>query len=142
MRQWMGLAAIAVVLSGCASKGLQERDVAGVSETFVVNADPMAALRRASEYVRVCHEVRAHPYGVVYAGKRSVGDRGLPNEILVHKETEPAKILERINTQPAEFANQAQVTVTVLAEGVWDTAEIAAARRSIESSTPVCRAQQ
>lgn len=115
MRLWMGLAAVAVVLSGCASKGLLEPDAKGITQSFVVDADPMAALRRASEYVRVCHEARAHPYGAVYVGKRSVGERGLPNEILVHKETESAKILERIHTQAAERANQAQVEVTVLA---------------------------
>ena len=142
MRLWMGLAAVAVVLSGCASKGLLEPDAKGITQSFVVDADPMAALRRACEYVRVCHEARAHPYGAVYVGKRSVGERGLPNEILVHKETESAKILERIHTQAAERANQAQVEVTVLGEGIWDQAEIAAARQSITSATPACRALQ
>lgn len=139
MRLWIGVAAVAVVLSGCASRGLLEPDAKGVTQTFVVNADPMAAFRRASEYVRICHEERAQPYGAVYVGKRGLGDRGLPNEVLVHKETEAAKVLERIQTSPAEMGNQATVTVIVLGEGQWDAAEIAAAKASIEKSQADCR---
>jgi hypothetical protein len=32
-----------------------------------------------------------------------------------------------------------RVTVTVLGTGVWDQAELAAARKSIQSATPACR---
>ncbi|AZY49649.1 BPTD_2524 family lipoprotein [Bordetella avium] len=140
MRLGLGVAAIAIALSGCASKGLMEPGAQGVSQEFLVNADPMAAFRRASEYVRVCHEVRAHPYQVEYGGKRVIGQRGLPHEVLVHQLGEEAKILERIQVQEAERASQARVKVIVLGGGVWDGAEIAAAKQSIESSTPVCRA--
>jgi len=34
---------------------------------------------------------------------------------------------------------KSNVTVTVLGQGRWDAAEIAAARASIQSATPVCR---
>lgn len=139
MRLYMGLAAIAVVLSGCAGKGLLEPEAQGVSEAFVVNADPIAALRRASEYVRVCHEDRDHPYGASYGAKRSLGERGLPHAVKVYKTAEPARILELIQVQEGERASQANVTVTVLAESIWDTQEIAMARQSIETATPVCR---
>lgn len=139
MRLYMGLAAMAIALAGCAGKGLLEPDAQGTSEAFVVNADPMAALRRVSEYVRICHEERVYPYGASYEAKRQLGERGLPHQVMVSKTKEPAKILEQIQVQEGERANQAQVKIIVLGEGIWDAAEIAAARESIETSTPVCR---
>jgi len=129
---------IAVVLSGCASKGLLSGDPPGATETFPVQADVQAAHRRAGEYVRVCHTERAYPYGVVYQSHQSLGEKGAPNEIRIFKQTEPAKILEIIRAQ-SDGPNTSNVTVMVLGEGQWDQAEIEAAKASIQSATPVCR---
>ncbi|AMG88388.1 BPTD_2524 family lipoprotein [Bordetella bronchiseptica] len=126
------------VLSGCASQGLLSGDTPGLSESFIVTADFQAAYRRAGEYVRVCHEQRPHPYGVVYQSSRRLGDRGAPNEVHVFKREEPTKILEIIQSQ-TETPSTARVTVRVLGDGKWDAAEIAAAKASIQSATPVCR---
>jgi hypothetical protein len=129
---------VAVALSGCASQGLMSGDAPGASETFLVQADVQAAHRRAGEYVRVCHEQRAYPYGVVYQSHQSIGEKGLPNQIRIYKQTEPAKILEIINAQ-TEGPATATVTVMVLGEGMWDEAEVQAAKQSIQTATPVCR---
>jgi len=136
----LGLAGltVAVVLSGCASKGLLSGDPPGATETFAVQADVQAAHRRAGEFVRVCHEQRAHPYGVTYLSHQNLGEKGAPNEIQVYKKTEPAKILEIIRAQ-SDGPATSNVTVLVLGEGLWDEAEIQAAKTSIQSATPVCR---
>ncbi|MBV7482453.1 BPTD_2524 family lipoprotein [Bordetella sp. BOR01] len=136
----LGLAGltVAVALSGCASKGLLSGDAPGAADTFAVQADFQAAYRRAGEYVRVCHEQRRHPYGIVYMSHHSLGQKGAPNEVQVYKKTEPAKILEIIRAQPDGPATS-QVTVQVVGEAPWDEAEIQAARASIQSATPVCR---
>ncbi|MBO9352430.1 hypothetical protein GG851_00375 [Bordetella petrii] len=136
----LGLAGlgIAVALSGCASKGLLSGDPPGATDTFPVQADFEAAYRRAGEYVRVCHEQRRHPYGVVYLSHHSLGQKGAPNEIRIYKKTEPAKILEIIRAQ-ADGLAASQVTVLVLGGAPWDEAEIQAAKASIQSATPVCR---
>lgn len=139
MRKQAGLMAVVAltVLAGCASTGLREHP--GIKETFEVNADFQASYRRASEYARVCHEQRAHPYGATYGYGRAEGEKGDPNEVIVYRTTERAKILEIIQTLPSETPGRSNVTVTVLNEGLWDSAEIAAARQSIQSATPVCR---
>jgi len=125
------------LLTGCANTGLLSKDTAP-AETFDVAADFQAAYRRAAEYVRVCHENAVHPYGVVYASQRIVGEKGAPNQILIYKATERTKILEMIQSEP-QGANASRVKVVVLGEGLWDVAEIAAAKASIQSATPVCR---
>lgn len=135
------LAAVLIIIalaSGCASKGLLSGDTPGVADTFDVAADYQAAYRRASEYVRVCYERRGHPYGVVYQSRHSLGQKGAPNEIHVYKKTEPAKVLEIFQSQ-ANGPSASRVTVRVLGEAPWDAAEVAAARTSIQSATPVCR---
>lgn len=129
---------IAVMLSGCASKGLLSGDPPGATATFPVRADFEAAYRRAGEFVRVCHEQRRHPYGVVYQSHHSLGQKGAPNEIRIYKKTEPAKILEIIRAQ-ADGPATSQVTVLVLGGAPWDAAEVEAAKASIQSATPVCR---
>ena len=136
----LGLAGLtlAVVLSGCASKGLLSSEPPGATDTFQVKADFQAAYRRTGEYVRVCHEQRRHPYGVVYQSHHSLGQKGAPNEIQVYKKTEPAKILEIIRAQP-DGPVSSQVTVLVLGDAPWDAAEVQAAKASIQSATPVCR---
>ncbi|MFJ1302423.1 BPTD_2524 family lipoprotein [Pseudomonadota bacterium AL_CKDN230030165-1A_HGKHYDSX7] len=140
MRKQAGLiAAVALtVLAGCAGTGL--RDEPGIKETFEVQADFNAAYRRAVQYVRVCHEQRAHPYGAVYVAKTAEGEKGDPNEVRMYRSTEPAKLLELIHALPSEQPGRSNVTVTVLGTGIWDRDEIAAARQSIQSATPVCRA--
>lgn len=63
---------------------------------------------------------------------------GRPDEVQVYKVGETAKILELVSAE-SDGPAKAKVTVTVLGEGRWDAAEIAAARASIQSATPVCR---
>lgn len=128
---------IAALLTACANTGVLSKNGAP-AETFDVAADFQAAYRRAAEYVRVCHEQAGHPYGVVYSSRRVLGEKGAPNQIHVYKASAPAKILELIQTEPRE-QNTARVKVSVLGEGQWDLAEIAAAKASIQSATPVCR---
>lgn len=141
MRNFRLIGALAVVgsLGGCASTGLLEQP--GVSETFSVSADYQAAYRRAGEYVRVCHETRAHRYGVVYTSHRELGVRDAPNRIQVVNRAEPAKVLEIIRSE-MDGPSASKVTVTVLGGAPWDQAEIDAARKSIQSATPVCRPEE
>ena len=100
-------------------------------ETFIVDTNSQAAFRRAGEYVRACHVNVAHPYNVAYAWKPKLGEKGAPDEVQVYKVGEQAKVLELI-TSEAESPSKAKVTITVVGEGRWDKAEIAAARASIE----------
>ncbi|WP_459614559.1 BPTD_2524 family lipoprotein [Bordetella sp. 2513F-2] len=139
IRSMLGLLAAAVAVGGCASTGLKERQ--GLSQAFDVSADYQAAYRRAGEYVRICHEERAHPYGATYASRRELGVRDAPHQIQIYKTTEPAKVLAIIQSA-ANTPSSSRVTVTVLGEGKWDQAEIDAARQSIQSATPVCRAER
>ncbi|WP_082308346.1 MULTISPECIES: BPTD_2524 family lipoprotein [unclassified Achromobacter] len=133
---WAGMAA-AVLLAGCASTGVYESDSV-LKQSFNVATNYEAAFRRAGEYVRACHQNVQHPYGAAYAWRHSEGKEGAPNEIQVYKVGEPAKVLELIATE-ADGPATSKVTVTVLNEGRWDAAEIEAARRSIQTATPVCR---
>lgn len=133
---WLGMA-FAALLVGCASKGVYESD-AVLTETFTVNTNYEAAFRRAGEYVRTCHVQVQHAYNVAYAWRHVKGEKGAPDEVQLYKVTEPAKVLELIAAETAT-PSTSKVTITVLGEGRWDAAEIAAARASIQSATPVCR---
>ncbi|OAD13614.1 BPTD_2524 family lipoprotein [Achromobacter insolitus] len=133
---WVGMA-LAALLAGCASKGVYESD-AVVTETFTVNTNYEAAFRRAGEYVRTCHVQVQHAYNVAYAWRHVKGEKGAPDEVQLYKVSEPAKVLELISAESAS-PSTSKVTVTVLGEGRWDAAEIAAAKTSIQSATPVCR---
>lgn len=88
--------------------------------------------------MRTCHVNVQHPYNVAYAWKHVIGEKGAPDEVQVYKVGETAKILELVSAE-SDGPAKAKVTVTVLGEGRWDAAEIAAARASIQSATPVCR---
>lgn len=134
---WIGIVAVAAALGGCANTGLQEEP--GISDTFSVAADYQAAYRRAIEYVRVCHEGRKHRYGTVYLSSRELGVRDAPNTLRIHKRGEPLRILEVIQSA-MDGPSSSKVTVTVLGTAPWDKDELTAARRSIETATPVCRA--
>lgn len=127
---WMVGAMLAASLGGCASTGVYEAETA-LHETFIVDTNSQAAFRRAGEYVRACHVNVAHPYNVAYAWKPKLGEKGAPDEVQVYKVGEQAKVLELI-TSEAESPSKAKVTITVVGEGRWDKAEIAAARASIE----------
>lgn len=151
--------ALAGALAGCANTGLMQTK--GLSDSFVVNTDVDSAYRRAAEYVRVCHKSRPHPYGVTYSsirdGDLAESDSGFfginldgddkkeskPKDlgrIRVFKVGEEAKILELIAAQGESVEPvTTRVTVSVLGTGLWDRAELAAARKSIQSATPVCR---
>jgi len=133
---WIGVLAVAGTLAGCANTGLSEQP--GISETFSVAADYQAAYRRAGEYLRVCHETREHRYGKVYKTTRELGIRDAPNVMKLYAVDEPLRILEVISAA-ADGPSTSKVTVRVLGEGPWDKTEIAMARRSIETATPVCR---
>lgn len=133
---WVG-ATLAALLAGCASTGVYEAE-AVKKETFNVDTSYQAAFRRAGEYVRTCHVLKPHAYGAAYAWRHTLGEKGAPDEIKVFKVGQPATVLALISAEPDGPA-KSKVTVTVLGEGVWDEAEIAAARKSIQSATPVCR---
>lgn len=155
--------ALAAGLAGCANTGLMQAK--GISDSFVVNTDADSAYRRALEYVRVCDTSRAHPYGQTYAvardndltpdegmfgigsgfsdsssTKKSPPTQSALGRIRIFKVGEEAKILELIEAKGESVEPvTSRVTVTVLGTGIWDRAELAAARKSIESATPVCR---
>lgn len=126
------------LLAGCASDGVMS-EAAAPSETFEVAANYHAAQRRAAEYLRTCYVAKSHPYGVTYQVNSAQGEKGAPNDVRLTKESEPAKVLVRIVAKESGPATSA-VTVTVLGSAGWDMAEIAAAKASIQSATPVCRA--
>ena len=112
-----GAAGPAGVLSGCASQGLLSGDTPGLSGKFHRHGGfPGGISPRRRKCVRVCHEQRPHPYGVVYQSSRRLGDRGAPNEVHVFKREEPTKILEIIQSQ-TETPSTARVTVRVLGDG-------------------------
>ncbi|WP_081627138.1 BPTD_2524 family lipoprotein [Bordetella sp. FB-8] len=154
--------ALAGGLAGCANTGLMQAK--GVSDSFVVNTDVDSAYRRALEYVRVCDTSRRHPYGQTYAitrendlspdegmfgigsgfsdtsAKKNPPTQSALGRIRIFKVGEEAKILELIQAKGESVEPvTTRVTVTVLGKGIWDQAELAAARKSIESATPVCR---
>lgn len=157
---WMVLAvAGASLLAGCASKGLMESDAKGLSDSFSVSTDYESVYRRAQQYVRVCHVQRPHRY-VEYASIRD-GDQSPDDSIFglfdtqraneqqkykdmgrirVFKVGEAAKVLELIEARGESVSPvSTRVTVSVLGTDIWDKAELAAARQSIETATPVCR---
>jgi hypothetical protein len=125
-----------LVLAGCAS-GIQPGGNFP-SQTFDVAAPYDAAYRRAAEFVRVCHIAPEHPYGVQFGDSRFLEEKTATAEVAVYKIPEPVRRLEIIRAQPKGKVDST-VTVTVLGEDVWDAAEIAAARQSIQTATPVCR---
>ncbi|KRC76497.1 hypothetical protein D3C87_475170 [compost metagenome] len=134
---WMVGVTLAALLAGCASKGVYEVESVK-KDTFSVDTNYQAAFRRAGEYVRACHVQVQHPYGVSYAWRHTIGEKGAPDEIQVFKVGEPATVLELISAE-ADGPAKSKVTVTVLGEGRWDEAEIAALRKSVQSATPECR---
>jgi len=125
-----------LVLGGCAFGGSEEAPRPTL--TFETPTEYTAAYRRAREYVRVCHEEAEFRYGVRYGSNRSLVDKTATGELKVFKIPEERRILESIRVQPAG-PRAANVTIVVDGEGKWDTQEMAAARASIESATPVCR---
>jgi hypothetical protein len=127
------------MLGGCAS-GI-EPGGNFPSETFDVSTPYDAAYRRAGEFVRVCHTAPEHRYGVVYGDHRTLDEKFATAEIVVYKVPEPTVHLEVIQAKP-KGKTDATVTVTVLGQGMWDARELAAAKQSIQSATPVCRAAQ
>lgn len=145
-------------LAGCANTGLMQAK--GISDSFVVNTDTESAYRRVLEYIRVCDTSRTHPYGQTYGIARDndpSSDEGLfglgsddakkkkPTQtalgrVRVFKVGEEAKILELFEARSESIEPvTTRVTVTVLGTGIWDQAELNAARKSIESATPSCR---
>jgi hypothetical protein len=129
-----------LTLTGCAS-GIQS-DGNYPSETFIVDAGYDAAYRRASEFVRVCHVDVEYAYGVSYGYSRSLDEKTAIGTVSLYKIPEPAKLLEIVRAKPdgpLNTSHTATVTVTVLGDGPWDAQEIAAAKKSIQSATPICR---
>lgn len=125
-----------LILGGCAS-GI-EPGGNFPSQTFDVSAPYEAAYRRAQEFVRVCHIAPAHPYGVQYGESSSLHEKFATASLAIYKIPEPTVHLELIQFKPQGKANST-VTVTVLGKDVWDEGEVAAAKQSIQSATPVCR---
>lgn len=125
-----------LVLGGCAFGNGDEAPRPTL--TFDVPVEYTAAYRRAREFVRVCHVQAEFRYGVTYGSNRSLVDKTATGELTVFKIPEERHILETIRVQPAG-PRAAKVTITVDGQGKWDALEMAAARASIESATPVCR---
>ncbi|ANN66407.1 BPTD_2524 family lipoprotein [Bordetella bronchialis] len=133
------LLAVLVCLGGCAS-GI-ESGGNFPSDTFDVSTPYDAAFRRAGEFVRVCHTEREYPYGVQYRDSQKLDEQFAVGRIAIFKVPEPTVHLETMEIKP-KGKMDATVTVTVLGKGMWDSRELAAARRSIQSATPVCRDSQ
>jgi hypothetical protein len=133
------LFAALLMLGGCAS-GV-EPGGNFPSQSFDVPAPYKAAFRRAGEFVRVCHIAPEHRYGVRYGDKKTLDEKFATATIAVYKEGSPAVQLEVIQLKPKGNADST-ATITVLGDGIWDAGEIAAARQSIQSATPVCRDTQ
>jgi hypothetical protein len=131
------IVAVLLTLGGCAA-GIQPGGNFP-SETFDVAAPYEAAYRRAAEFVRVCHIDPVQPYDVKFGDSRSLVDKTATAEIAVYQIPEPTRRLEIIRARPKGKVDST-VTVTVLGEGVWDAGELAAAKQSIQTATPVCRA--
>ncbi|OZI59873.1 BPTD_2524 family lipoprotein [Bordetella genomosp. 11] len=132
----LSLLAALICLGGCAS-GI-EPGGNFPSVTFDVTTPYDAAYRRAAEFARVCHTAPEHPYGVEYRASETLDDKFAVGRIVVVKVPEPAVHLEVIETKP-KGKTDSTVTVTVLGQGLWDAGELAAAKQSIQSATPVCR---
>jgi hypothetical protein len=133
------IVALLLALGGCAG-GIQPGGNFP-SETFDVAAPYEAAFRRAAEFIRVCHIDPVHPYDVKFGDSRSIVEKTATAEIAVFQIPEPARRLEIIRARPKGKVDST-VTVTVFGEGVWDAKEIAAAKQSIQTATPVCRADK
>jgi len=126
----------AALLTGCAS-GIQSGGSHPNIE-FSVAAGHEAVYRRATEYVRVCHENSTRSVGVRYVGTRVLNAKGNRAEIRVHQSERPRQLLEIIAVVP-NGAGDAMVNATVLGEQEWDQAELQALKASLESATPTCR---
>lgn len=133
------LLAALMVLGGCAS-GI-EPGGSFPNDTFDVNTPYDAALRRAAEFVRVCHTQPEHPYGVQYGANHKLDEKFAVGVIQVYRVPEPTVLLEVIEVKP-KGKTDATATVTVLGSEQWDAKELAAARQSIQSATPTCRPGQ
>lgn len=132
------LAALAL-LGGCAS-GI-EPGGNFPSATFDVNTPYDAAYRRAAEFARVCHTAPEHPYGVEYRTTETLDEKFAIGRIALFKVPEPTVHLEVIEAKP-KGKTDSTVTVTVLGQGDWDARELAAAKQSIQTATPACRASK
>ncbi|ARP91148.1 hypothetical protein CAL14_13315 [Bordetella genomosp. 9] len=130
------MAASLLMLAGCAAGIEPGGDYPSV--TFDVSAPYDAAYRRASEFVRVCHTEREYRYGLRYGDNHSVDEKFATTRIEVFKLPEPTRHLEIIETKPNTKVTST-VTVTVVGAAPWDAQELAAARQSIQTATPVCR---
>jgi len=132
-----GMAAV-LALTGCAS-GIQPGG-AHPDINFTVTATHEAVYRRATEYVRVCHENSRRRVGVTYVATRVLNPQGAARELRVHQRGRPGELLEIISVTPYGQGD-AQVHATVLGEREWDQAELQALRASLLSATPTCRKQ-
>ena len=141
-------AIVLATAAGCASRGVVSGAAGGAgsgsseypSETFEVQTDYEAALRRAGEFYRVCFVGKEHPFGVGYVANPSVDLKGTLGATRLAQVDQPARTLMLIETEPSG-PRSATVHVTVIGERQWDAAQIDAARQSIQSATPVCRVE-
>jgi hypothetical protein len=126
------------ILAGCASRGADSPDT-GITENFTVSTDYQAAYRRANDYFRVCYVDHAHRYNVKYVSKQGIDEKGTTAEARLALAHEPKKTLEVFSSRPSvDNREVAQATLRVLGEGRWNKAELAAAKQSIQTATPVC----
>jgi len=132
----MSVVGLTAVLMGCA--GGIEPGGQHPSIEFTVAAAHEAVYRRATEYVRVCHENSTRAVGVTYVGTRVLSATGNRAEIRVHQSGRPKELLAIIAVAPYGMGD-AVVNATVLGQKEWDLAELQALQTSIESATPACR---
>ncbi|ARP81040.1 hypothetical protein CAL12_09410 [Bordetella genomosp. 8] len=130
------LFAALALLAGCASGIEPGGNFPAV--TFDVATPYDAALRRGSEFVRICHTAPEHPYGVEYRDTMTLDEKFAVGRIVVIKVPEPTVHLEVLEFKP-KGKTDATVTATVVGRDIWDQKELEAVQRSIETATPVCR---
>lgn len=129
------VAASLLAIAGCAM-GIKENGQGAVRDSFHAPITYQEAYRRADAYARHCRTSTNWFKGSFQVDGNLYADNqtGVIH-ITAHG---PGKDLERIEIAAAKNGGS-DVTVTAWGIGIWDAREIAAARQSIETGTPVCR---
>jgi len=122
-----------LALSACVA-GIKENGQGAARDSFHAPTTYQEAYRRADAFARHCH---ANTDWFKVAGNLYTD-----NQTGVVHITAPSATgdLERIDIATAKDGGS-DVTVTAWSKGIWDAREIAAARQSIETGTPVCRSE-
>jgi len=92
------------------------------------------AYQRALDFARTCHTGGGIFKHLTVTNEQFASSR----EAYVHLAYGGSSMPEQINIKGGPH-NDVQVSVVVIGRGMWDTRELDAAQRSIESGTPSCR---